>query len=163
MKQKSANEYFATHHKAVLLTYGKLDSYEGKIRLVMKNGLQMVSNDIFDLQDFYEEYSNEEGEFRNREVCGKPYDEGYMTEGGTFYACSDECFRNDADARYGKGKWKRTEELTEEEKKNVLWNDLAKIAIMLIWMKMENGIRTIHFIRSGSSMIEGFEIMNNSI
>ena len=79
----------------------------------------MVSNDIFDLQDFYEEYSNEEGEFRICEVCGKPYDEGYMTEGGTFYACSDECFCNDADARYGKGKWKRTEELTEEEKKNV--------------------------------------------
>lgn len=126
MKQKSANEYFATHHKAVLLTYGKLDSYEGKIRLVMKNGLQMVSNDIFDLQDFYEEYSNEEGEFRICEVCGKPYDEGYMTEGGTFYACSDECFRNDADARYGKGKWKLTEELTEEEKKNVLWNEFGE-------------------------------------
>lgn len=27
MKQKSANEYFATHHKAVPLTYGKLDPF----------------------------------------------------------------------------------------------------------------------------------------
>ncbi len=52
------------------------------------------------------------GDFRICDVCGAPYDAGYMHEGG-FHFCSRECIKKDADERNKKWKW--IEDANKEE------------------------------------------------
>ena len=60
-----------------------------------------------ELQDYLE--SKYGLEIRFCEVCGKPYDKGYMVDGGFWYCCED-CFEAAMDNDYGKGKWRASEE-----------------------------------------------------
>lgn len=48
-------------------------------------------------------------EIRFCEECGKPYDAGYMADGGDWYCCED-CFEEAMDNTYGKGKWRGSKE-----------------------------------------------------
>lgn len=44
-------------------------------------------------------------EIRFCEECGKPMDEGFLSDDGWFYACED-CFEGAMDKCYGKGNWR---------------------------------------------------------
>lgn len=59
------------------------------------------------LQDLFEEYF--QCEIRFCEVCGKPYDKGFMECDGDWYCCED-CFDGGMNERYGKGKWRPSED-----------------------------------------------------
>lgn len=48
-------------------------------------------------------------EIRFCEECGKPFDAGFVADGGFWYCCED-CFDGAMDESYGKGKWRGTEE-----------------------------------------------------
>lgn len=46
------------------------------------------------------------------DVCGKPMQQGYMSDDGGYHSCED-CFDDDMNKSYGKGKWRATEEAGE--------------------------------------------------
>jgi hypothetical protein len=48
-------------------------------------------------------------EIRFCETCGKPFDAGYMVEGGWWYCCED-CFDDTMNRDYGEGKWRGTDD-----------------------------------------------------
>ena len=48
-------------------------------------------------------------EIRFCEECGKPFDAGFMVDGGFWYCCED-CFNDAMDKSYGKGKWRGVDE-----------------------------------------------------
>ena len=48
-------------------------------------------------------------EIRFCEECGKPMDEGFLIDDGSFYSC-DDCFEEVMDKYYGKNKWRPTDE-----------------------------------------------------
>lgn len=64
-----------------------------------------------DIADLLQEYlyCKHNAEIRFCEICGKPYDKGYMVDGGFWYCCED-CFEATMDNFYGKGKWRASEE-----------------------------------------------------
>lgn len=64
--------------------------------------------DITDLLNEYL-YCKYKLEVRFCEVCGKPYDAGYIVGNGYWYCCED-CFETAMDCDYGKGKWRAAEE-----------------------------------------------------
>ncbi len=51
---------------------------------------------------------------RTCEVCGKEMYGGMTDDYGDLYVC-EECFENYMDMRFGKGKWKSTEDPDEED------------------------------------------------
>lgn len=58
------------------------------------------------IQDILEECGME---IRFCEVCGKPFDAGFIAGDGDWYCC-EECFEPTMDKDYGKGKWRGTDE-----------------------------------------------------
>lgn len=60
-----------------------------------------------DIQDML--YDNYDVEVRFCEKCGKPFDAGFMMDGGFWYSC-EECFEEVMNKKYGKGKWRPTSE-----------------------------------------------------
>ena len=48
-------------------------------------------------------------EIRFCEVCGKPFDAGFIAGDGDWYCC-EECFESAMDKDYGKGNWRPTDE-----------------------------------------------------
>lgn len=58
------------------------------------------------IQDFLEKYKVE---VRFCEVCGKPYDAGFIAGDGDWYCC-EGCFEKTMNKDYGKGKWRETDD-----------------------------------------------------
>lgn len=117
MENKTIFDYLETHEDYEspcgqwhLTSYG-----DGTIRMSVGTNVFRVESES-DIQDVLERELNQEVRFCT--VCGSPMQDGYMVEDGDFYACSDECFEKDADERYGKCKWKLTDDMTEEEWSN---------------------------------------------
>ena len=54
------------------------------------------------IQDILERKCNIE--IRFCEECGKPMDEGFLIDDGSFYSCED-CFEEAMNNRYGEGNW----------------------------------------------------------
>lgn len=48
-------------------------------------------------------------EIRFCEVCGRPFDAGFIAGYGDWYCC-EECFEPTMDKDYGKGNWRPTDE-----------------------------------------------------
>ena len=66
-------------------------------------------------------------EIRFCEECGKPIDEGFLIDDGSFYSCED-CFEVTMDKRYGKDNWRATDQEGEwggyyECMYNGVWED----------------------------------------
>lgn len=85
-----------------LYTFNK---HEGKLFIELPLDGKDVELMILDIVNSHLKYNN----IRFCDVCGKPIQEGYMSDDGCYYSCED-CFEADMDESYGKGKWRATEE-----------------------------------------------------
>lgn len=94
---------FMAENKVFDLGDNRFSSEDGVyIKLECPDGCTITSNNDDEIYDFY--CAHNVGEFRVCEVCGKPYDQGYMHDGGGHW-CSDECVAVDANERYSQWKW----------------------------------------------------------
>lgn len=91
-----------------------------ELRLSKKCVVMTVDGDRYLIKRFNEDVSpdteikyileeNYNTEIRFCEVCGKPFDAGFIAGDGDWYCC-EECFEPTMDKNYGKGKWRGTDE-----------------------------------------------------
>lgn len=98
----------------------EIAGYNAKLRLVDEHIIMQVDNDreyLIDASDaesaegeiqdiLYDKYG---AEIRFCEVCGIPYDMGFIAGDGDWYCCQS-CFDEVMDKDYGKDKWRGTDE-----------------------------------------------------
>lgn len=71
--------------------------------------IRLNKNDVPETEIKYildEDYG---AEIRFCEICGKPFETGFIAGDGDWYCC-EECFEPTMDKDYGKGKWRATDE-----------------------------------------------------
>lgn len=86
----------------------KLKLFTSVIMIVCNNNTYEI-----DANDESNDYIQQLLELHNIEIrfceeCGKPFDAGYVADGGFWYSCKD-CFNEAMDKCYGKGKWRGTD------------------------------------------------------
>lgn len=78
--------------------------------IITHKGIQYLVEQSDDSNYIIQEILEDRGiEIRFCEECGKPFDAGFMADGGFWYCCQD-CFDRAMNECYGKGKWRGTEE-----------------------------------------------------
>lgn len=105
MENKEFNGTIGGHDITIKFFLGKvMVTFDGKEYLVndiSEDSAEMIISDIL--------YDNYGVEIRFCEICGKPYDKGFMAGDGEWYCC-EECFEDTMNEDYGKGKWRPSEE-----------------------------------------------------
>jgi hypothetical protein len=112
MNVKTIVDYLKEHGKYVHDTMDRdfsLELHDLDILLRYKTHMYQFMVDD-ESESFIQEILELHGiEIRFCEECGKPFDAGFMADGGFWYCCED-CFDSAMDESYGKGKWRGTEE-----------------------------------------------------
>lgn len=99
---------------------GEIAGHKIELRLSKKCVVMTVDGDRYLIKIFNEDVSpdteikyileeNYNTEIRFCEVCGKPFDAGFIAGDGDWYCC-EECFEPTMDNDYGKGNWRSTDE-----------------------------------------------------
>ena len=78
------------------------DGCEMSVRISTKQKPAYIEDIIMDTLERFER------EIRFCSHCGKPIDSGFTVDDGNWYCCED-CFEDDMNEDYGKGKWRRTD------------------------------------------------------
>ena len=103
LKNKQFSDYIGKHHIALQLD-------EDNVIMQCDNNKYIIeiynTTPECEMQDILEEEYRTEVRFC--EICGKPYDAGYIAGDGDWYCCED-CFESAMNNDYGKGRWRATE------------------------------------------------------
>lgn len=102
--------YSETEGYKWITIHAKVDP-EGKLKVFDDSG-EVVAQTEDELTDWFE--SKYCGEVRFCDHCGKPMQEGFTDDAGSFYNCED-CFPVDMNERYGEGNWRPTDGGEENE------------------------------------------------